>query len=59
MKFVTVFRMYASGGGGGEETMSGTEKRCCHNLQSGDPAVILVQSLYITLVNWYKCSIIS
>ena len=24
--------------GGGEETRSGTEKRCCHNLQSGHPA---------------------
>ena len=29
-------RMYA--GGGGEETRSGTEKRCSHNLQSGHPA---------------------
>ena len=25
-------------GGGGEETRSGTEKRCSHNLQSGHPA---------------------
>ena len=24
-------------GGGGEETRSGTEKRCSHNLQSGHP----------------------
>ena len=24
--------------GGGEETRSGTEKRCSHNLQSGHPA---------------------
>ena len=26
------------GRGGGEETRSGTEKRCSHNLQSGHPA---------------------
>ena len=28
----------ARGGGGGEDTRSGTEKRCSHNLQSGHPA---------------------
>ena len=28
-------RDYSSGGGGGEATRSGTEKRCSHNLQSG------------------------
>ena len=27
--------------GGGEETRSGTEKRCPHNLQSGRPCVVV------------------
>ena len=29
---------YSRAGGGGEETSSGTEKRCSHNLQSGHQA---------------------
>ena len=29
--------MSVSGWGGGEETRSGTEKQCSHNLQSGHP----------------------
>ena len=37
-----VYRMVepgrGAGGGGVEETRSGTEKRCSHNLQSGHPA---------------------
>ena len=37
--FGKILRMpYQAGwGGGGEETRSGTEKRCSHNLQSGHP----------------------
>ena len=31
-------RQGLGGGGAGEETRSGTEKRCSHNLQSGHPA---------------------
>ena len=33
-----MLRDYIRGGGGGEETKSGTEKRCSHNLQSGQSA---------------------
>ena len=40
-------------GGGGEETKSGTEKRCSHNLQSGHSAwwsadnYILLQEIFL------------
>ena len=47
-KFVVTKNLYCYGdlsfqkgcepGGGGEETRSGTEKRCSHNLQSGHRA---------------------
>ena len=39
-KFLFIFNVNSGmkQGGGGEETRSGTEKRCSHNLQSGHPA---------------------
>ena len=37
-KFAESFNTGVGGGKEGEETRSGTEKRCSHNLQGGHPA---------------------